>query len=166
MAEGNAAISRRLFEEAWNAGNLSVIDELVATDAVGHDPSLPEEIRGPEGLKRQISVYRAAFPDVQFTIEDEIAQGDKVALRWTARGTHRGELMGLAPTGKAAKVTGITIDKIADGKVVESWVEWDNLGLAQQIGAAPPPGSMGERIGKGVQRLTARRFRRQAGMRS
>jgi predicted ester cyclase len=166
MADENAAVSRRLVEEGWSQGNLSIVDELVDAQAVGHDPSLPEEVRGPEGLKRQISMYRAAFPDVHFTIEDEVAQGDKVVLRWTARGTHRGELMGLAPTGRAAKVTGVTIDKIADGKVVESWVEWDNLGLAQQIGAAPPPGSVGERIGKGVQRLAARRFRRQAEMTS
>ena len=92
-------------------------------------------------------MYRAAFPDLQFTIDDVIAQDDKVVIRWSSRGTHRGELMGLAPTGKEATSSGISIDKIADGKIVESWNHWDTLGLMRQLGAAPPPGSVGEKVG-------------------
>jgi predicted ester cyclase len=105
-------------------------------------------------------MYRAAFPDVKITIDDVIASGDKVALRWHSEGTHRGELEGLAPTGARGSVTGISIDHWKDGKVVESWTEWDNLGLARQLGAAPPEGSAGEKLGLAMQRLLARRMRK------
>ena len=106
-------------------------------------------------------MYRAAFPDVRITVDDVIAAGDKVALRWHSEGTHRGELEGLAPTGARGLVTGISIDRWQDGKVVESWTEWDNLGLARQLGAAPPEGSVGEKVGMTVQRVMARRMRKQ-----
>ena len=105
-------------------------------------------------------MYRAAFPDVRIAVDDVIAADDKVVLRWHSEGTHRGELAGLAPTGAHASVTGISIDRWQGGKVVESWTEWDNLGLARQLGAAPPEGSVGEKIGTGLQRLMARRMRK------
>jgi predicted ester cyclase len=105
-------------------------------------------------------MYRAAFPDVKITIDDVIAADDKVVLRWHSEGTHRGELEGLAPTGARGSVTGISIDHWKDGKVVESWTEWDNLGLARQLGAAPAEGSAGEKLGLAVQRLVARRLRK------
>jgi predicted ester cyclase len=117
-------------------------------------------LRGPELLKRTVSMYRAAFPDVRISVDDVIAADDKVVLRWHSEGTHRGELAGLAPTGARASVTGISIDRWKGGKVVESWNEWDNLGLARQLGAAPPEGSIGEKIGTGLQRLMARRMRK------
>jgi steroid delta-isomerase-like uncharacterized protein len=137
MIESNKAISRRVVEDIFNAGRLEVADEIVTPDYVGHDPASPEPIRGPEGLKRQVEGYRTAFPDVRLTIEDEIAEGDRVVTRWSARGTHEGELFGIPATGKQATVTGVTIDRIIDGRIVESWTNWDTLGLLQQLGAIP-----------------------------
>lgn len=159
------AASRRLLEEVFNTGNVALADELIAPDAANHDPSLPAELqnlRGPEALKRTVTMYRTAFPDVQMTVDDAIREGDRVALRWHAEGTHRGELAGLAPTSGRVTVTGMSIDQWKDGKVVEAWTEWDNLGLARQIGAAPPEGSIPEKIGAVVQRLMARRMRAKA----
>lgn len=161
IAEG----SRRLLEETFNQGNLELIDQFVAPHAVNHDPAEPprlRELRGPEVLKRTVQMYRGAFPDVRITVDDVIAAGDKVVLRWHSEGTHRGELEGLAPTGVRGSVTGISIDQWKDGKVVESWTEWDNLGLARQLGAAPPAGSMGEKVGMRVQNLMARRMRKKS----
>jgi steroid delta-isomerase-like uncharacterized protein len=155
--------SRRLLEETFNDGNVALIDQLVAPDAVNHDPAEPAQmraLRGPEGLKRTVQMYRTAFPDLRMAVDDVIAAGDKVVLRWHSEGTHRGELEGLAPTGARGTVTGISIDQWKDGKVVESWTEWDNLGLARQLGAAPPEGSTGEKLGMTVQRLVATRMRK------
>jgi steroid delta-isomerase-like uncharacterized protein len=155
--------SRRLLEESFNEGKVDLIDQLVAPEAVNHDPATPaqlRELRGPEVLKRTVSMYRAAFPDVRIIVDDVIAADDKVVLRWHSEGTHRGELAGLAPTAARASVTGIGIDRWKDGKIVEAWTEWDNLGLARQLGAAPPEGSVGEKIGMGLQRLMARWMRK------
>ena len=155
--------SRRLLEQSFNDGRFELADQLIAADAVNHDPAEPAELRalrGPEVLKRTVSVYRTAFPDVRITVDDVITAGDKVVLRWHSEGTHRGELAGLAPTGARGSVTGISIDQWKDGKVVETWTEWDNLGLARQLGAAPPEGSFGEKLGIGMQRLMARRMRK------
>ena len=165
MSEGNSQVAQRMLEEAFGQGELGLVDEFVAADAVDHDPANPMDVRGPAALKEQISMYRAAFPDLQFTIEDTIAQDDRVVIRWSSRGTHRGELMGLAPTGKVVTVTGISIDRFAEGKIVESWTNWDVLGLMRQLGAAPPPGSVSEKVGIQLQRLTARRSRQKAGIR-
>lgn len=165
-ATDNEAVSRRVLEEVFNKGNLGIADELLAPDAVNHDPATPPEMRnfrGPELLRQTVSMYRSAFPDLRLTVEDAISQGDRVVLRWRSEGTHRGELLGLAPTNARGSVTGITIDGFENGKIVESWTEWDNLGLARQLGAAPPEGSRGERLGAMVQRLTARRMRKRSG---
>ena len=137
MLETNKAISRRIVEEIFNEGRLDAADEIVTADFIGHDPASPEPIVGPEGLKRNADGYRTAFPDVRLTIEDEIAEGDQVVTRWTARGTHRAEVFGIPATGKQATVTGMTIDRIVDGRIVESWTNWDTLGLLQQLGALP-----------------------------
>lgn len=155
--------SRRLLEESFNNGDFSLVDQLVSPDAVNHDPAEPAHmrgLRGPEVVRRTVQMYRAAFPDVRMAVDDVIAAGDKVVLRWHSEGTHRGELEGLAPTGAHGSVTGISIDRWKDGKVVETWTEWDNLGLARQLGAAPPEGSIGERLGMAMQRLMARRMRK------
>ena len=155
--------SRQLLEQSFNEGNFALIDELVASAAVNHDPATPaqmRDVRGPEVLKGMASMYRAAFPDLRITVDDVIAADDKVVLRWHSEGTHRGELAGLAPTGARGSVTGVSIDRWQDGKVVESWSEWDNLGLARQLGAAPPEGSVGEKVGVGLQRLMARWMRK------
>ena len=138
MSEENKSISRRVQEEAFNQGNLAVIDELVAADYVDHDlpPGFPD---GPEGYKQLVAMYRAAFPDVQMTIEDVIADGDKVALRWTATGTHQGELMGIPPTNKQVTVTGMDINRLAGGKIAEHWGNFDQMGMMQQLGVIPSP---------------------------
>ena len=137
MSAENKALSRRFFEEVFNAGNLDVVDELVAPDFVNHDAATPEPARGVEGAKASITGYRDAFPDLNFTIEEQIAEGAYVTTRWSAKGTHEGDLMGIAPTGKQGTVTGISIDRIVDGRLVESWTNWDTLGLLQQLGVVP-----------------------------
>jgi steroid delta-isomerase-like uncharacterized protein len=161
--EDLAEASRQLLEQTFNEGRFELADQLIAPDAVNHDPAEPTELRalrGPEVLRRTVSLYRAAFPDVRITVDDVIAADDKVVLRWHSEGTHRGELAGLAPTGAHGSVTGISIDQWKSGKVIESWTEWDNLGLARQLGAAPPEGSFGEKLGMGVQRVMARWMRK------
>jgi len=135
--KANEKASRAVIEEIFGAGRYDLADELVQADAIGHDPALPEAVRGPEGLKEAAKGYRAAFPDLTMTVGQTIADGDNVAVRWTARGTHKGDLFGISPTGKQATVTGITIDRYADGKIAESWTNWDTLGLLQQLGAVP-----------------------------
>jgi steroid delta-isomerase-like uncharacterized protein len=137
MTEANKAVARRIIEEVYNGGRLEVADELVASDYVGYDAASPEPMRGPDGVKRQAEGYRTAFPDIRLTIEDEIAEGDRVVTRWTATGTHEAELFGIPPTGKQATVSGITISRIADGRIAENWISWDTLGLLQQLGAVP-----------------------------
>jgi steroid delta-isomerase-like uncharacterized protein len=137
--EENKVLSRRVIEELFNAGNLDVADELIAQDHVHHDPAMPEEGHGIEDFKQFAALYRSAFPDVHIEIEDQIAEGDKVTSRWVAQGTHEGELMGIAPTGNRVTVAGMTIDRIADGKVAETWDNYDALGMMQQLGVIPSP---------------------------
>lgn len=134
-ADTNKEIVRRLGVEPWE-GNVGVIDELVAPGYVGHDPAGPDQ-RGPEGVKEFVTGYLAAFPDGRITIDEQIAEGDVVASRWTGRGTHQGELMGIPATGKQVTVSGITISRVENGKVVEEWTNWDTLGMLQQLGAVP-----------------------------
>ena len=137
--EENKALVRRWFEEVVNKGNLDVLDEICAPTYVEAG-----DVVGPEGPKQYFTEIRTASPDFHITVEDMIAEGDKVAVRWTFRGTHKGEYMGIAPTGKQVTVTGITIWCIADGKFVESWENKDDLGLMQQLGVIPPMGEGGE----------------------
>jgi steroid delta-isomerase-like uncharacterized protein len=158
-----AEASRRILEEGFNEGKLDLAEQLISPQAINHDPAEPARMRGfrgPEVFKQTVMLYRAAFPDVRITVDDVIAADDRVVLRWRSEGTHRGALEGFAPTGARASVTGISIDRWENGKVVESWSEWDNLGLARQLGAAPPEGSVGEKIGMALQRLTARRMQK------
>jgi steroid delta-isomerase-like uncharacterized protein len=135
--DANKKAAKRIFEDLFNRGRYEAADEIVHEDALGHDPAIPEPTRGPEGLKESVRGYREAFPDLHVSIDQQVAEGDFVATRWTARGTHRGELFGIAPTGKESIVTGITIDRFKDGKIAESHTNWDTLGLLQQIGAIP-----------------------------
>jgi predicted ester cyclase len=131
-------IVKRLFEEPWK-GNWDVIDEFVAPSYVGHDSAEPEPHRGPAGLKANVQKYLAGFPDGRITVDDQIAEGDKVATRWTGRGTQTGEIAGIAPTGKQVTVAGLTISRLDGGKVVEEWTTWDTLGMLMQLGAVPVP---------------------------
>ena len=161
-----AELTRRGLEAAFNRGDFSIIRDTTAADAVTHDPSLPRALqgmRGPEPFVQQVSKYRAAFPDLRFSVEDTIAEGDRVAVRWRAEGTHEGELQGLAPTNVHSFTTGISISRWQNGKAVEFWVEWDNLGLARKIGAAPAEGSVAERLATAAQQVIARKMRRSSG---
>jgi steroid delta-isomerase-like uncharacterized protein len=125
----------RYFEEVWNQGNLAAIDEFVSSDFIGHHPRA--DTKGPEAEKEYVAMLREAFPDIHIRIDDQIAEGDKVVTRWTARATHTGAFQGIPATGKQGAVTGITIDRIANGKFVEGWAIFDELGLMQQIGVIP-----------------------------
>jgi steroid delta-isomerase-like uncharacterized protein len=137
MSENNKAIVRRFIEEVWNKGNLSVVDELFTPNYEHHDVSSPDFGRGPESEKKRATLYRTAFPDLRLTIEDIIAEGETVMTRWSCRGTHKGDLSGITPTGKQFNITGVTIARLANGKLAEGYVNWDALGLMQQLGVVP-----------------------------
>ena len=137
--EENRALIQRFVEEVFNHGNLDDVDDIYAPDYVGHTAGSPEQTLGPEGVKEFVELYRSAFPDLHTTIEDIVAEGDKVAYRWTAVGTHRGELLGFAPSNNRVELTGITIEWIEGGKIVETYNNFDQLGMMRQIGAIPAP---------------------------
>ena len=136
--EENKAVVRREFEEIFNhRGNLDAAEEIYAPNYVGHEPAFGD-IQGVESAKQFAASYREAFPDLQSTIEDQVAEGDKVVTRFTSRGTHQGESEDFGPpTGNRIEVTGITFEQFADGKIVEDWTNFDALGLMQQLGLVP-----------------------------
>ncbi len=136
--DNNKAHARRVFEEILTQGNLALIDEVYSADYVGHETSGP--VHGQEELKQYFMIYRTAFPDAHYTVEDQIAEGDRVVTRWSVRGTHQGPLLGIPPTGKPGAVTGIGIARFEGGKIAEVWSEFDALGMFQQIGVIPTPG--------------------------
>jgi steroid delta-isomerase-like uncharacterized protein len=140
LSEENKAIVRQQEEELFTQGNLDAADEVYAPDYVGHDPSNSEEVRGLEAAKRAASDYRQAFPDLRVTVEDLIAEGDRVAARLRFRGTHLGELDGIAPTGRRVDCTGIVISRIEEGKIAKDWANFDDLGMMRQLGLIPKPG--------------------------
>jgi predicted ester cyclase len=136
--EENKKIIRRLYEET-NKGNLAAMDEFFASNLVDHNPpSIPGLAPGLEGVKQSFAIFYNATPDGYHTIEDMIAEGDKVVVRITARGTHTGDLFGIPPTSKQLMMTGIAIYRIAGGRIVERWSEQDKLGLMQQLGVILP----------------------------
>jgi steroid delta-isomerase-like uncharacterized protein len=136
----NLAVVRRVIDEAWNRGNLEVLDELVAANYVGHDPNIPHPSRGPAGFKESVMTARTTFADFQITVEDLVAAEDRVAGRITMRGTHRGALAGLPPTGKSVEFSGMFVRRLEGGQFVEGWGITDLFGLLRQIGAIPMPG--------------------------
>ena len=127
----------RVFMELWNEGKLALADEIFATNYVNHDPASPDFGAGPEGVKQAVELYRNAFPDLQFTIEQMIEAEQFVTTRFTARGTHKGDLRGIPPTNSSVRVDGIVIHHISGGRIVEGWAVWDALGLMQQMGVIP-----------------------------
>jgi steroid delta-isomerase-like uncharacterized protein len=137
-AEENKVLVHRFVEEFWNEGNMAVADELMAIDAEIHMPT--GEVVDLGGLKSFAGMWRGAFPDWHSTLEELIAEGDRVAERWTGRGTHRGELPGIPPTGRRVEVPGSVFYRIVDGKIVEFRGQLDMMSLMQQLGAIPPPG--------------------------
>jgi steroid delta-isomerase-like uncharacterized protein len=142
--EKNKALVHRLYEE-WNKGKeaaMAAIEELYAPAYVWHSTGVFPDM-DLAGMKQMTPAFFTAFPDLHYTLEDLIAEGDKVAARFTLRGTHQGDFLGMPPTGKQVSVTGIEIDRIEDDKVVESWANSDALGLMQQLGAIPPMAQAG-----------------------
>ena len=141
--EENKATVRRMYEEIHSKGNWAAAEELVGANFIDHNPPAPGLPSGPEGIKQTLDMFRKAFPDLQATIEDTVAEGDKVVARITMSGTHQGEIMGIAPTGKQVKIGVIDILRIANNKVTERWGQEDLLGMMQQLGVVPPPGQEG-----------------------
>jgi steroid delta-isomerase-like uncharacterized protein len=129
-------IARRLAEEPWQ-GKLDEVLELVGDDYVAHVPGSAEPFRGKEGFREFVTTYLTGFPDATITVDDQIAEGDVVATRWTGRGTNTGELMGMPATGRQITVDGMTYSRIVDGKAREAWITWDTLAMMQQLGAVP-----------------------------
>ncbi len=136
MSENNKQLVRRLVEEGFNKGNLSVYDELLADDYVYHEPTIGEK-HGRQGSRELVTMYRNAFPDARLTINEQIAEGNTVVTRWTAHGTHRGELMGIPPTGHQVTVEGVIVTHFRNNKIVEEFETYDALGMFRQLGAAP-----------------------------
>jgi steroid delta-isomerase-like uncharacterized protein len=132
MATDIKELSRRIFEEVWNKQNLSAADEIIAYNFVDHDPQ--SSVQGIEGYKQFVRYYLTAFPDSHFTVEDEISEGQMVMTRWTVSGMHTGNLGAIPATGRRISVTGISCGRVENGKIVESWTNWDTLGLMQQLG--------------------------------
>jgi steroid delta-isomerase-like uncharacterized protein len=141
QAEQHKQIARRWFNEVFAAGKLDVADEIFSADFFTHDPGLTGDgwPTGPEGPKTIAGLWKSVFPDLRFTIEDEIAEGDTVALRWTATGTHQGTLLDIPASGRTVRTSGIDIFRMEDGKAVEHWVIYDLLGILTQVGAIPAP---------------------------
>ena len=133
MAAQSAELSRRIFEDVWNRKNLNAIDDLISANYIHHDANSPAA-SGIDGYKQFVNYYMNAFPDAHFTIDDPFTDGQNEVTRWTVVGTHEGELAGLPRTGRRFSVTGISIARIANGKITESWNNWDALGLMQQLG--------------------------------
>jgi steroid delta-isomerase-like uncharacterized protein len=141
----NKATVRRFFEEVLNQGKVALLDELFAPNFLYHDATRPE-VRTLEDYKRFLTETRSAFPDVHFTLEDVIAEGEELVVRWTMRGTNTGDIvtpMHIPATGKQITVTGIGIGRTVEGKTVELWNEQDYLGLFQQLGLIPVPQPVG-----------------------
>ena len=136
-AEENKQLVRRFVEEFWNEGNAAAADELMAPDAEIHMPT--GELVDLDGLKDFADAFRGSFPDWHSTFEELVAEGDRVAERWTGRGTHRGELQGIAPTDRRVEVPGSVFYRIADGKIAEFRGQLDMMGLMRQLGAIPSP---------------------------
>lgn len=128
----NSATGRRLLEGIFSEEDLDFVDDIMASDSIGH--AYPDELVGPEGVKQFARGLKSAFPDIELEVLDTIEEGDQVAFRWIARGTHEGELQGIPPTGKTFEMTGITIERFENGKIVEGWTNRDLFGLFQQLG--------------------------------
>lgn len=138
MSAANKAIVQRLYEEVWNRRKLEVISEIISPSHGLHVPTIPGSSVGPEAYKREVLRFLAGYPDLQWTVEDLIAEKDKVVACWTMSGTHKGDYMGIPATNKKVSVDGITIHHIAAGKIMDSYSNWDALGMMQQLGVVPP----------------------------
>ena len=140
--EQNKALSRKLYEEIFSKGNTALIEQMFDAAYVNHDNSGPPGgwPLGPQGFHAVVATYRGALPDLQMTIEDQVAEGDRVVTRWSGRATNSGSLAGMPPTGKSVVISGISIERFANGKIAESWVNFDQMGMLQQLGVIPVSG--------------------------
>ena len=145
MSERNKKLVRLAIERIWNAGDYASVSDFVTSDFLSHGSHRGKDIRGVAGVAHFFSTLRMSFPDLNFEIVEQIAEGDKVATRWRATGTHSADFLGIPPTGRSVTSTGIEIERLAGGKVVESWAHWDELGLLQQLGALDLSRSTGAR---------------------
>src|SRR5919112_525316 len=137
-AEESKAIVRR-FWGVWEEGNLDLVDELLAPDYTNHSPATPDQPTDLEGVKAVVSMFRSGMPDLRVIIEDMIAEGDKVVVRYTLEGTHEGELFGVPPTGQRLSIKSISVERVSDGKIREHWRITDTLDMMQQLGVVPVP---------------------------
>ena len=144
MATENKAIVRRLYDEVWNKRKLDVVAQLISPSHALLDPFVSGSQVGPELYRRRVLELTSSFPDLRFTLDDVIAEKDKVVVSWMISGTHKGEFMNMPPSGKKVSVEGITIHYLRDGKILDSNARWDALGLLRQIGALPPLGQRKE----------------------
>lgn len=136
----NRELVRRLYDEAWNERNLAVAEEIHASEWVHHNPSNPADIEGVEGWKHHMETATKAFPDVEFTLHDLIAEGDAVVAYWTFSGTHEREFAGIPATGERVAVEGFNLHHVEDGSIVEEWAIRDSLGMLEQLGVVESPG--------------------------
>jgi steroid delta-isomerase-like uncharacterized protein len=139
MSEANKELSRR-FTELFSTGDEALADEVLSPDVVFHGTVGDGELRGIDAMKAFVAGYRRAFPDAHSTVEDQVAEGDKVVSRWRARGAHRGQLGPMPATGREFEMNGVTIERIEDGRVAEVWVARDELGRLRQLGVLPEQG--------------------------
>lgn len=138
--ESDANVLRRAFEEMWSEGNLDLVDELYDADFIGHVE--PNDVRGWDGIRESVTRFRTAFPDLRFTVEESIANGDTSVVRWTAQATHEGtlELLGRTPaTGRKVSLSGLTMGRLSNGKISEAWSRWNQMSMLRQIGALESP---------------------------
>ena len=135
----NKEIARRFMEECWNQGNMEAVRELLADDCRYHDPVFPSLTSGAENIEQHITTCRNGFPDLNFTLDDTIAERNEVVIHWTGRGTHKAPFLGMPPTNKQTTVSGTSIFRIEDGKIAEQWADWNLMSLMEQLGLAATP---------------------------
>jgi len=139
MLDQNKALARKVYEECFSKGKLDLVEEIYSMDCNFHDPVFPQMGSGSQNMRRHIQMVRSAFPDLSFTVDDTIAEKDEVVLHWTFKGTQQGQFLGVAPTHRNASVTGTTICRIKNGKIVEQYADWNLLTLLEQLGVATAP---------------------------
>ncbi|HEV2198690.1 MAG TPA: ester cyclase [Bryobacteraceae bacterium] len=139
MLEDNKALARKVYEECFSKGKLDLVDEIYSKDCTFHDPVFPQMGAGAESMRRHIQMCRSAFPDLRFVVNDIIAEKDEVVLHWTATGTQQGQFLGVVPTHRQASVTGTSICRIKNGKIIEQFADWNLLTMLEQLGAATAP---------------------------
>ncbi|MDE1176588.1 MAG: ester cyclase [Edaphobacter sp.] len=139
MLADNREMAQRFIYECWNIGKMETLWDMVAADCCLHDTAFPDAVTGPGSLARHICSCRNGFPDMEFTIEDTIAERNEVVLHWSATGTHTGDYFGMKPTGKCAAITGSSIFRFEDGRIAEMWADWNAMYLLMQLGLMPQP---------------------------